>query len=224
MSENNGGGLVLFGVSNVLSDIFDCAMALSRPIKTIVMNQPEVLRDRTRSVHERVTCLHPRPIIQDLKEFKPRQGEEYFLGTTAEKRGDLANHLENEFGIHFCSLVHPTAYVSPLATVAGGVFVGAKSAIGAEVQIGSHVYINRGVTVGHDTVLGDYSRLNPGCDIAGHVTLGRGVTVGIGATIIEEVDIGDGALVAAGAVVTRDVAKRTLVAGVPATVKKTIAG
>lgn len=42
----------------------------------------------------------------------------------------------------------------------------------------------------------------------------------MGATILSGVTIGDGAIIAAGAVVTKDVSPKTLVAGVPAKIKK----
>jgi len=50
------------------------------------------------------------------------------------------------------------------------------------------------------------------------VAIGDEVWIGARATVLKGVTIGDGAVVAAGAVVTRDVAPRTLVAGVPARV------
>jgi acetyltransferase-like isoleucine patch superfamily enzyme len=46
--------------------------------------------------------------------------------------------------------------------------------------------------------------------------IGRGATVGIGAIILGGVTVGDGAVVAAGALVTKNVAPYTMVAGVPA--------
>ena len=55
----------------------------------------------------------------------------------------------------------------------------------------------------------------------GRVTLGEEVYVGTNATIIERVKVGNGALIAAGAVVIEDVPEMSLVAGVPAKVKKT---
>ena len=44
--------LVIFGVSNMLSDIFDAAQALGLTVKKIVQNQPEVVRERTKTLAE----------------------------------------------------------------------------------------------------------------------------------------------------------------------------
>ena len=53
--------------------------------------------------------------------------------------------------------------------------------------------------------------------------IGRGVTVGIGATLRERLVIGDNAYIGAGAAVLDDVPANVLVAGVPATIKKSLA-
>lgn len=50
------------------------------------------------------------------------------------------------------------------------------------------------------------------------VVIGSNVWIGSGAIVLPGVRIGDGAIVAAGAVVTKDVAPRAIVAGVPARV------
>ena len=55
------------------------------------------------------------------------------------------------------------------------------------------------------------------------ITVGDNVWFGAGVQVLPGVTIGEGAVVAAGAVVTRDVPPRTLVAGVPAKVLKEIA-
>jgi acetyltransferase-like isoleucine patch superfamily enzyme len=54
------------------------------------------------------------------------------------------------------------------------------------------------------------------------VTIGAGVWVGARALILPGVTVGDGAVIAAGAVVTKDVAPNTVVAGVPARVVRTL--
>lgn len=58
-------------------------------------------------------------------------------------------------------------------------------------------------------------------DLRSPFHLADSVWVGAGTTILKGVSIGPGAIVAAGAVLTPDVAPRTLVAGVPAHVVST---
>lgn len=214
--------LVIFGVSNMLGDIFDCALALGLTPSLVVMNMPEITRPRTKSVTDRIMRLATPPRIVQLEEFSPQEGECYFLGTTSPQRQKLVEDVRSRFGITCCTLVHPTAYVSPLSRLANGVFIGAGTVIGPGAELGEHVFVNRKVSVGHDTMVEPYVRLQAGCNIGGHVRVGYGATVGMGATVIEELEIGPGAVIAAGAVIIRDVPERALVAGVPAKVKKTL--
>jgi acetyltransferase-like isoleucine patch superfamily enzyme len=107
---------------------------------------------------------------------------------------------------------------------------------GAVIEIGDRCYINSGVsigaqervTIGKNCAIGNYSlimdsdfhntedHLQPG--IAAPVVLEDNVWLGARVTVLKGVRIGQGAVVAAGAVVTRDVPPRTVVAGVPAKV------
>ena len=63
--------------------------------------------------------------------------------------------------------------------------------------------LGREVVVGHGAVI-------HGC------VIGNRVLVGMNATVLDGVVVGDGVIIAAGAVVTKDVAEKTIVAGVPA--------
>ena len=109
--------------------------------------------------------------------------------------------------------------------------------IGKRVYIGHDMLFDRAfpehITIGNDTAIGDR------CTITAHgciptqtplketypltvkpVNIGSRVWIMPNVTIIYGVTIGDEAVVATGAVVTRDVPPRTLVAGVPAKVIK----
>ncbi|HVU23392.1 MAG TPA: hypothetical protein VHE13_04645 [Opitutus sp.] len=224
----NPGGppLVIFGASNILSDLFDCALALGlRPAK-VVLHLPEEPGERNVPLAERVKQLAPVcpiPEIVTLESFIPAPGERYILGPTTPTRAVLAGLVRERFGVRFHTLVHPTAYVSPLARLGDGVFVGANSTIAPGAVLHDHVFVNRGVTVGHDTGVGSFSRIQPGCNLGGLSRLGEGVTVGLGATLLERLVVGDGAVIGAGAVVLEDVPPRVLVVGVPAKIKKTLA-
>jgi sugar O-acyltransferase (sialic acid O-acetyltransferase NeuD family) len=174
-----------------------------------------------------VAPLCPRsvpPALLALEDFTPEAGDLYLLGPTAPARARLADLLQKRFSLEFCTLVHPRAYVSPLARLGPGAFVGANSVIAAGTRLEAHVFVNRGVTVGHDTHVGAFSRLQPGANVGGLSRIGAGVTVGLGATLIERLRIGDGAVIGSGAVVLEDVPDRVLVAGVPATIRRRLAG
>ena len=74
--------------------------------------------------------------------------------------------------------------------------------IAEEATIGENCSINQNVTIGR------------GAD--GFPTIGNNVQIYTGAVIIGKVKIGDGAIIGANAVVTKNVAPMTVVAGVPA--------
>ena len=80
---------------------------------------------------------------------------------------------------------------------------------GADVSIGPEAAI---LTLGHDPQTPDFA------DKGGDVMIGDRVWIAYRAVILPGVTIGEGAVVAAGAVVSRDVAAWTIVAGNPAVV------
>ena len=105
--------------------------------------------------------------------------------------------------------------------------------VGKRVKISSHAFICEGVTIEDECFIGHGvlfindknpvaardGRLTKDGDWAVEKTLvKKGVSIGSGAVVLSGLTIGEGALIGAGAVVTRDVAPRTVVAGVPARV------
>lgn len=215
--------LVFLGISNVLGDLLEVAELTGYQVTAVVMNQPEELRPRTIPLAMRLQQFQQPPALVSLEAFVPSEQEVYFIGTTSPAKGALVEEVRARFGARFCNLIHPTASISASCKLGEGVFVGANSAIGWGCHIADHVFVNRGVTVGHDTRIGRFSRLFPGCNLAGFVEVGEACTLGLGCNVIEELEIGNRSVVAAGAVVIRDVPPDTLVAGVPARVKKNLA-
>jgi sugar O-acyltransferase (sialic acid O-acetyltransferase NeuD family) len=212
--------MILFGVSNMLSDVYECISLLGKKVTRLIINVPENMRERTKDFETRLLELNEKPLITPLENFTPEENEEYFVVPVTPQKHLLVEYLKNNYQLQFAHLIHPTAYVSPYAKIGQGVFIGARSVISPGCIMGDHVFVNHGVTVGHDTIIHDYARLNPGSNIAGHVEIFNSVMIGLGATVIEELVIGKDAVVAAGAVVIRDVKENTMVAGVPAIIKK----
>jgi acetyltransferase-like isoleucine patch superfamily enzyme len=122
------------------------------------------------------------------------------------------------------------AYVRERVSIGEGTLIGRGSAVDNDVSIGARVsvqtnvyltafsaveddvFVGPGATTTNDDTMGRHA---PGEALAG-VTLRRACRVGGSAVLVPGVEVGEEAFVAAGAVVTRDVAPRAKVRGVPA--------
>ena len=112
---------------------------------------------------------------------------------------------------------------------------------GRNLRFGRNVFVNHGCTamdiggieIGDDVMIGPNVQLissghplDPATRRSGitaaPIRIGRGVWIAAGAMVLQGVTVGDDAVVAAGAIVTRDVPARTLVAGVPARVVRAL--
>lgn len=113
-------------------------------------------------------------------------------------------------------IVHVRAWVSPTATLASGVFVGAGAVIQSGACVEQAALINTNATVEHHCQIGAGAHIGPGAILAGLVSVGRQSMVGAGAVVKDRIAVGSQAIVGAGAAVMRDVADGLVVVGVPA--------
>lgn len=136
--------------------------------------------------------------------------------------------------------VHPTAFVAPTAVLVGNVTVGAEASIwfgavlrgddpthGIVVGARTSIQDNCVVHVGDwgPTVVGDEVTVGHGA-IFESCTIGDRTVVGMNAVLLQNARVGSECVVAAGSVVTEgaEIPDHSLVAGVPATVKKRLEG
>ncbi|WP_273824779.1 acyltransferase [Pseudomonas asplenii] len=109
-------------------------------------------------------------------------------------------------------LIGDGTWISP-----GGIFHTHQE---ADIRIGSRCDLGPGV----EFILGSHElgsqERRAGKGTARSIVVGSGCWIGARSVILGGVTIGEGAIVAAGAVVVRDVPANTLVAGVPAVIKR----
>lgn len=132
--------------------------------------------------------------------------------------------------------VAASAFVEPSAVLIGDVAIGERSSVWCNVTIRADT---SAVAVGSETSIQDNSCLHEDEDaplkIGDRVVVGHSCTVhgcevgddcliGMGSTILSKARIGSGSIVAAGAVVLggSDIPPRSLVAGVPAKVRRSV--
>lgn len=99
--------------------------------------------------------------------------------------------------------------IHPGATIGKNFFIDhGFTVIGETAEIGDDVTIYQNVTLGGT---------NPTTGVGGkrHPTLRSGVVIGSGAQVLGPIEVGEGAKVGANSVVTKDVAPRTTVVGIP---------
>ena len=149
-------------------------------------------------------------------------GTQYCIGIGNGQIRRGIDALASKLGLMAATLVHPDATMGPDVALGPGSIVCAGARLTDNIVTGRHVDIHVNSTVGHDAVLGDYSTVLPLASVSGNVSLGAGATVGTNSCINQDLNIGNGAFVASGASVINDVDSNTLVAGVPALVKKSL--
>lgn len=175
--------------------------------------------------------------------FRDRQGKQL---TWAEALGKITERVYNYYLDFKVALLWVLGYIpSHEIRLMLFDLAGVKIGEGSTIHIGARFYQPNNVTIGKGTIIGDHATLDgrekltigDHVDIASEVmifngehdihsatfepvtapvTIGDYVFIGPRAIILPGVTLGRGAVVAAGAVVTKDVKKLAIVAGVPA--------
>ncbi len=129
-------------------------------------------------------------------------------------------YKKNKF-IKFPNLIDSSVTIGDDVKLGEGNIICANNLFTVDINIGNFNIINLACTISHDVRIGDFNTINSGTNVSGNVRIGDLTYIGTGTKIIQCRQIGNAAIVGAGAVIIKDIPCNTMVAGVPAMVKKT---
>ncbi len=135
----------------------------------------------------------------------------YIIGMTDVRLKPKVKAFADESNMTPVSIVHPTAYVAPSASIGNGVFVAPQAVISVNANVEDHCIIHIHSSVGHDCKIGKFCVVLPGARISGNVSLGKSVMIGSGAFIFQGVTIGYRSQVDALTYVRYDVPEKQMV-------------
>ena len=116
----------------------------------------------------------------------------------------------------FARVIHPSAIISPFASIGYNLLVMPGVVITSNARIGSHICILPNTVIHHDVVIGDWSLVGSCVSIAGGVNIENNCYIGSGSNIKNDIRIQSGALVGLGSNVLKDVSAGAIVVGNPA--------
>ena len=118
--------------------------------------------------------------------------------------------------VKYATLIDPKALFLKHSSCGQGCIIYAGAICALNSTIGNHVYVGFNATVGHDTIIGDYSSIYPGSNISGKVVCGECCEFGTGSKVIQGINISESVNVGAGAVIVRNILTSCTVVGCPA--------
>ena len=114
------------------------------------------------------------------------------------------------------SLLSRYAYIGHSEIVLGdGLNVMAGVIITASITIGKGTLVHAHCSIHHDSLIGEFCELSPGCRILGRVNIGNSTSIGTNAVLLPGISIGNYVKIGAGAIVTKNVPDGVTVKGVP---------
>ncbi|MGI9496974.1 MAG: acetyltransferase [Mariniblastus sp.] len=153
--------------------------------------------------------LEQDPEFQDFIASFPRVN--YILGMIDSRLKPKARDYAESKNFVPWSVIHPTAYVAPSATICAGTFIGPQAVVSVNAKIGSHCVIHIHSSIGHDCQIGEFCAVLPGARISGNVVIDEGVMIGSGAFVFQGVRVGSRAQIDALTYVRSDVEEKRLV-------------
>jgi len=182
------------------------------------------LFDDNQNLHGKT--VHGVNVIGNINNFwsclSKRTIDGVLIGVSARQMKLRISLLENilKENVFMPNVIHPSSWISDITSVGSGNIFGPNSVVNYKSRVGhSCVFYSNSVLEHHSTIKNNVY-LGPGAKTAADVYIGSNSYLGANSTIIPHVSIADNSIIAAGCVVTKNIAKGSLVVGVPGVLKR----
>jgi sugar O-acyltransferase (sialic acid O-acetyltransferase NeuD family) len=128
----------------------------------------------------------------------------------------IAEMLKSSAQLNYPVILDPESVVSDKAILEQGVVICAGVVVMPYAIVREMTHVNWNSTVGHDSVIGSYTTVYPGCNISGKVEIGDSCEIGTGSKIIQGIQIPGDVVLGAGTVVVKSLMHGGTYVGVPA--------
>lgn len=118
--------------------------------------------------------------------------------------------------IPFTNIIHKSCIIDPSVKLGEGVFLFSGVLLDQNVVIRDNVLLNVGVTIAHDSQIGEHCFFGPRVNLAGFVKIEEMGYFGINSTVIDNINVCSNVKVGAGAVITKNIKEEGLYVGIPA--------
>ena len=155
-------------------------------------------------------------IDNDLLGIKPNRPTHFICAignNLARKR--VCGVLE-AMGLEPWTVIDPSVIVGPSVKLGSGSYVGAGSILSPGSGLGHHVIVNHACSIGHDSILSDFSQACPGTRVSGWASVGEGALLGSNSVVAPKVSIGAWSILGAVSLASRDIPTGVTALGTPA--------
>lgn len=146
-------------------------------------------------------------IFSSFEELKKKGFSSFIIGVGIPDVKSVLVEKALKNGLHpHDSIVHPKAIIQDAKIGKGGVICPGVI-LTTNITIGDYVVLNLNSTVGHDSIVNDFTTCNPGSSISGMCILDQGIYFGVGAATKEGVSIAKNSIIGGQAFVTKSISK-----------------